>query len=325
MTPASAAAIERERPSPIALVAAFAAVYIFWGGTFLAIRWVVAELPPLFTIAVRCAGGSLILFAWLAWRGRLERVGGAHWVTAGVAGVFLFLGCHGILAWAEQRVSSAQAALYMTTIPLGLVGITALLDRRRPSAPVLAGLVLGVVGVAVLASGGGEHSGTLLDRLALAASGLFWAGGSLIATRGARPQSAPQATAMQLAAGALVLLVVGAAVGEAPQWDLARLSARGAGAMLFLIVCGTVLGMGAYVWLLRVTSPAAAGSYVFVNPIIALLLAWAVGDDVASVRMLVAAGLVVGAVALTRDRAHDGHAPAAGLGAGPTVPASRAS
>jgi len=167
-------------------------------------------------------------------------------------------------------VSSAQAALfYMTTIPLGLVGITAILERHRPSARVLAGLALGIAGVAVLARGGGAHSGTLVDRLALAACGLLWAAGSLIATRGSRPRSAPQATAMQLAAGAVALLLVSAAVGEAPAWTLAQLTVRGAGSLLFLIVCGTVLGMGAYVWLLRVTSPAAAGSYVFVNPILA--------------------------------------------------------
>ena len=73
---------ERERPATLALAAAFAAVYIFWGGTFLAIRWVVAELPPLFTIAMRCAGGAIVLFARLAWRGRLEHVGRA----AGVVG-----------------------------------------------------------------------------------------------------------------------------------------------------------------------------------------------------------------------------------------------
>lgn len=291
---------DQERPATLALVAAFAAVYVFWGGTFLAIRWVVAELPPLFTIAMRCAGGAIILFAVLAWTGRLERVGRAHWVTAAIAGVFFFVGCHGVLAWAEQRVSSAQAALYLTTIPLGLVGITAVLERRRPSARVLAGLAVGIAGIAVLAYGSGAHAGTPLDRLALAASGLSWAVGSVIATRGARPGSAPQATAMQLAAGAVALLLLGAAAGEAPNWDLAQLSARGAGSLLFLIVCGTVLGMGAYVWLLRVTSPAAAGSYVFVNPIIALMLASVVGDDVLTVRMLVAGVLVLGAVALTR-------------------------
>ena len=104
-----------------AVVAAFAAIYLMWSGTFLAIRYSVAEVPPLITIAIRCLGGAALLFAWLAWRG--ERLAGtrAQWRTALVAGAFLFLGCHALLAWAEQRVSSGEAALLMTAIPLWLV------------------------------------------------------------------------------------------------------------------------------------------------------------------------------------------------------------
>ncbi|HWN43696.1 MAG TPA: EamA family transporter, partial [Thermoanaerobaculia bacterium] len=103
------------------LIAAFAAIYVFWGGTFLAIRYAVAEVPPLLTIGIRCAGGAAILFLWLAARGQLERTTRAQWKVAGIAGVLLFLGCHGVLAWAEQRVTSGQAALLLTAIAPALV------------------------------------------------------------------------------------------------------------------------------------------------------------------------------------------------------------
>src|SRR5690349_5366964 len=98
------------------LVAAFAAIYVFWGATFLAIRYAVADVPPLLMMATRCGGGAAILFLWLAVRGQLERTTRAQWRVAALAGVLLFLGCHGILAWAEQSVSSGRAALLMTSI-----------------------------------------------------------------------------------------------------------------------------------------------------------------------------------------------------------------
>ena len=283
------------------LIAAFAAVYLFWGGTFLAIRYAVAEVPPLLTIAIRCAGGALILYIWLALRGQLERTTAAQWRIAAVAGALLFVGCHGVMAWAEQRVSSGQAALLLTSIPLGLVLLTAFLERRRPSGRVLAGLAIGMLGIAVLTHGPGTASGSLTDRLALAGSGLFWAAGSLIARHGARPESAAQSTAMQLATGTVAVLLASVLTGELSGWTPIDITPRALGALVFLVVCGTVLGFGAYTWLLRVTTPAAVGTYAFVNPVVALALAWMVGDESPSGRALIAAVLVIGAVLLTRN------------------------
>lgn len=286
------------------MVAAFAAIYLFWGGTFLAIRYAVAEVPPLLTIGIRCAGGTLILFVWLAARGRLERTTAAEWRVAALAGVLLFLGCHAVMAWAEQRVTSGQAALFLATIPLWLVLLDAAFRRRRPRARVIAGLAAGTLGVAVLTlQGGGDWSagGTLLDRVALAFCGLAWAAGSLIARHGARPASAVQSTTLQLATGAVAVLAASLATGELAGWDPATLSPRALASLAFLVVCGTVLAFAAYTWLLRVTTAAAVGTYAFVNPVVALGLAWAVGDEVASGRTLLAAALVVGAVLLIRE------------------------
>jgi len=281
-----------------AMIAAFAAIYLFWGGTFLAIRYAVAEVPPLLTIAIRCVGGSMLLYAWLVWRGGLERTTRQQWATSALAGAFLFVGCHGVLAWAEQRVSSGQAALFMTLIPIWMVAITSVRARKAPSRMVIAGLVLGTLGVALLAGGNGAWSGTLLDRLGLVGSALSWAIGSVIARDGARPSSAAQSTAMQLAAGGGVVLALSAATGELAGWSVAQVSSRGALSLGFLVVAGTVLGFGAYTWLLRVTTPAAVGTYAFVNPVVALALAWVTGDEPFAARTVAAALIVLGAVVL---------------------------
>jgi drug/metabolite transporter (DMT)-like permease len=285
-------------PSRFSIIAAFAAIYLFWGGTFLAIRYAVAEVPPLLTIGIRCVGGALVLYAWLVWRGGLERTTREQWLTSAIAGAFLFVGCHGVLAWAEQRVSSGQAALFATSIPLWLVLLTSLRERRTPARTVIAGLVIGTLGVALLARGNGQWSGTLLDRLALIGSGLSWAIGSVIGRDGARPASAAQSTAMQLAAGAVAVLALSLARGEFAALNLAEVTGRGAISVAYLVIAGTVLGFGAYSWLLQVSTPAAVGTYAFVNPVVALALAWAVGDEPFSLRTVAAAAIVLSAVVL---------------------------
>ena len=308
MTPPSSIRTERAG-SRLGIAAAFAAIYLFWGGTFLAIRYAVADVPPLLTIAVRCAGGAVLLYAWLLWRGGLQRSTREQWLTSAVAGAFLFVGCHGVLAWAEQRVSSGQAALFMTSIPLWLVLLTSVRERQAPSRMVIGGLVLGTVGVALLARGDGIWSGTVTDRLALIGSGLAWAIGSVIARDGARPASAAQSTAMQLAAGGAAVLALSLASGELAGWSLQQVTQRGVLSLAFLVVAGTVLGFGAYTWLLRVTTPAAVGTYAFVNPVVALALAWAVGDEPFSARTVGAGVTVLGAVVLIWSRSSRRQSP----------------
>jgi drug/metabolite transporter (DMT)-like permease len=294
----------RVTPSRASLVAAFAAVYVFWGGTFLAIRYAVAEMPPLLMMALRCLGGAAILFAWLAWRRQLERPTRAQWLTSLAAGAFLFVGCHGLLAVAEQRVSSGQAALYATSISLWIVLLDALERRVAPTRRVLVGIAVGTVGVAVLTAGDAS-SGTTVDKVLLLLGGLYWAAGSLVARDGARPRSAFQSTAMQLAAGAATLLVASGLTGEITSgWTPSAITPRGLASLGFLVICGTVLGFGAYTWLMRVAPPATVSTYAFVNPVVALTLGWAVGDDTIGVRTIVAAVLVIGAVLLTRQRSN---------------------
>jgi drug/metabolite transporter (DMT)-like permease len=282
------------------VAAAFAAIYLFWGATFLAIRYAVADLPPLLTIGVRCAGGAALLFLWLAARGELARAPLAHWRTAALAGVLLFLGCHSVMASVEQRVSSGETALVLTAIPLWLVVLEAARARRAPGWRVAIGLVLGASGVAVLSRSQPFLPGKTWDYAALVACAFAWALGSLVARHGPRPASAVQATAMQLAIGAVVVLLASALSPERALWAAIRVTPRAALSLGFLVVCGTALGLASYTWLLRVTSPAAVGTYAFVNPLIALLLGWSVGDNQLGPRTLLAAALVLSAVVVTR-------------------------
>jgi len=195
--------VNHPTPPRPALVAALAAIYVFWGATFLAVRYAVLVVPPMLIIVFRCAGGALILFAWLAWRRELERTTWAEWRTAAIAGLLLFLGSHVSLAWAEQRMSSGQAALFTSAIPLWIVLMESMKARTMPTARVLLGIALGIVGVGVLAGGSALRAGLPSDRALVTVGAFCWAAGSLVGRHGARPTSAIQTTAMQLACGAL--------------------------------------------------------------------------------------------------------------------------
>jgi drug/metabolite transporter (DMT)-like permease len=291
--------VSQPAPRRLTLTAAFAAIYFFWGATFLAVRYAVLVVPPMLIIVWRCAGGALILLAWLAWRRELERTTWAQWRTAAIAGLLLFLGSHVSLAWAEQRMSSGQAALFTSAIPLWIVLIESVKARAMPTARVLVGIGLGIVGVGVLAGGSALNAGRPSDRAIVALGAFCWAAGSLVGRHGARPASAIQGTAMQLACGALWVFTVSALRGDLSHFSLARLDLRTDVALIFLVVCGTVLAFASYTWLLRVASPAAVSSYAFVNPMVALALGVAVGDDVLSGRILFSAALVIAAVLLT--------------------------
>ena len=185
------------------------------------------------------------------------------------------------------------------------MALESVLLRRAPSRRIVLSLLLGVAGVAVL-TGGEGWSGGLTVRAVLLVSALFWAVGTVVVRRAGAPLPAAQSTAMQLGAGAVALLVASVAVGEPAGWRPSEITPRASLALVFLILGGTVLGFGAYTWLLRVTSSAAVSTYAFVNPLIALGLAWAVGDGELSPRTGVAAVLVVGAVIFTRESKRDG-------------------
>lgn len=287
-------------PARHAIVAAFAAIYVLWGSTFLAIRYAVEAVPPLVMIAVRCLLGAAILYAWLASRRSLVPASRREWATAAAAGALLFIGGHAVLAWAEQRVPSGRAALLLATIPLWLAVLEAMRLRRLPPVRVAAGLGLGLAGVALLS--GGDGGASLADHLWLVGASLAWAAGSLIARQGLSATPALQSTAMQLAAGGVFVVAGSLAAGELSEWSPADVTPRAAAALAYLVVGGTVIGFAAYTWLLRVSTPHAVGTYGFVNPVIALALAWAVGDEQASLATAAAGALIVGSVVLIRRR-----------------------
>lgn len=281
------------------ILIAFAAVYIIWGSTYLAIRIAIETLPPLLMVGSRFFIAGVILYAWARARGAAAPTA-VHWRSTTVIGVLLLVLGTGVVVWAEERVASGIAALLVSVVPLWIVLLQWIRPGgKRPNAWVIGGVVLGLAGLWMLISpgAGAEHRNLYVEGVLLIAA-LSWAIGSLYSKRAPLPKSKFLGTAMEMIAAGVVLLSAGLLSGEGGHLATGAASAQSWLALLFLIIFGSIIAFTAYVWLLATVSPTLVSTYAFVNPVVAVLLGWAVLSEPLSVRMLVAAAIIVGAVAL---------------------------
>ena len=289
------------KPPTWKIAAALAVVYVIWGSTYLAIRIGVETIPPLLMAGVRQTAAGLLLYAWLRGRGvaRPERV---HWRSAAIVGALMLLVGNGGVCWAEKYVPSGLTALLVATMPLWMVLLEWLWHgAARPSARIVCGLTLGFVGTGLLVAPGRFGGGSHVDpkgALALFAATVAWAAGSLYSRRARLPKSALLSAAMEMTAGGGLLLVASALLGEWGGSALATASARSVGAMVFLIVFGSMVAYSAYMWLMKVTTPARASTNAYINPIVAVVLGWWVAGEPVTARIAVAAGVIIVGVIL---------------------------
>jgi drug/metabolite transporter (DMT)-like permease len=283
------------------IIAAFASIYLVWGSTYLAIMYAVETIPPFLMGGARFLISGALLYAWARYRGGPKPTR-LHWRNAVIAGAFLLLGGNGAVVWAEQYVPSGLTALLVSILPFWLVIIEwARPPRRRPSGLVLAGLVLGFIGIIVLIGPGnigGDGDIPLLGALVLILGSLSWAIGSFWSRDAELPKSGLLTTGMEMLGGGVLLVIVGALSGELSGFDIQQVSTASAIGLLYLITFGSLIGFTSYIWLLDKVSPARLGTYAYVNPIVAVLLGWAIADESLTIRTGVAAAIVICAVAL---------------------------
>jgi drug/metabolite transporter (DMT)-like permease len=291
------------KPASRASIAiAFAIVYVVWGSTYLAIRYAIETLPPFLMAGARFIVAGLIVYAWVAWREGAPRPTAAEWKQSAIVGAFLLLGGNGAVVWAEQRVPSGIAALLVATLALWMVGLEwARPNGTRPTLPVIGGVLLGLVGVGILVGPQQLVGGDAVDpmgAIALIAASLSWAIGSLASRSPRMPRSVMLGAATQMLAGGTMLLVAGALRGEATNIRWEAMSAESIAAFAYLVVFGSLVGFTAYIWLLGHVSAASASTYAYVNPVVAVLLGWAIAGEPVGGRTLAAGAVIVLAVAL---------------------------
>jgi drug/metabolite transporter (DMT)-like permease len=282
------------------LITAFAAVYIIWGSTFLAIRYAIETMPPLLMAGIRFVIAGAILYAWAYFR-EGARANSKQWIGTAIVGALLLMGGNGAVSWAEQYVPSGLAALVVAVTPLWMVLFEWLRSGGdRPTAGVLVGVAMGFVGLVLLIGPGNIMGGRGVDArsaMVLTAGTLAWAAGSIYSRSLHLPRSARLSTGMQMLAGGTLLILVGALSGEAARFSMSAVSTKSLLALLYLIFFGAIIGFTAYIWLLTVTTAARVSTYAYVNPLVALILGWALADEPITARTLLAAAVILGAVA----------------------------
>lgn len=306
------------------LVLGFAAVYILWGSTYLAIRFAVETFPPFVMAGTRHLTAGLLLFLFLRIKG-VPLPKARHWRSAAIIGALLLLGGNGLVSWSEQRVPSGLAALIVASVPLWMALVQGIQKRRRPRTAVLLGLLVGLGGLVLLVVpgkfGGGEHVDTL-GAVALLAAALSWVIGSLYSRRAELPSSTLLAISMEMIAGGVILWVTGLALGEGARIHADAFTSKSVLSLGYLIVFGSLIGFSAYIWLLKVSTPARVTTYAYVNPVVAVFLGWVFGNEPLTLRVALSAAAIVGAVAIIIRYGGDSRAPAPS-GAGAALAGSR--
>jgi drug/metabolite transporter (DMT)-like permease len=303
-------ATRRARIYSIQLALAFAAIYLVWGSTYLAIRYAVETIPPLVTAGIRHSIAGAVMFAWAWMRG--FRPTRAHWISGCVLGALFFLIGHGTLHWAEQYVGSGLAALLIATEPMFIVVLAWSIGQQKISRLSALGLGLGVLGVALLT--GFELSikgSSVLGLLAVLLGSFAWSAGVVISPKLKLPTDALGRTALPTICGAVMLLAAAGVTGEFHATHWAAISLKSFLGLAYLIVFGSLIAFTSYVWLLQKCPPALVATHTYANPVVAVFLGWLLASEVLTMRVALASVAILGAIVLIRKGERSTKAPAA--------------
>ena len=299
IVPNRQSATSHDRGYSLKLAFAFAAIYLIWGSTYLAIRYAVETIPPLLAAGVRHSIAGAILLAW-AWA-RGFRPTREHWRAGLIVGALFFLGGHGSLHWAEQYVGSGLAALLIATEPMFILVLAWAIGQQTVSRVSAMGLGLGVVGVAILVGAELTMKGSsLIGLMAVLAGSLSWAAGVVISPEVKLPSDALGRTAVPLVCGAAMLLATAGLTGEFRALHWSSISLRSILGLGYLIVFGSIVAFTAYTWLLQRCPPALVATHTYANPVVAVLLGWLLASEPLTMRVVLASVAILGAIVLIR-------------------------
>ncbi|MGA2810998.1 MAG: EamA family transporter [Candidatus Acidiferrum sp.] len=286
-------------PNRLAVIAAFFAIYVIWGSTYLAIRFAVETIPPLYTAGFRHLAAGLILLAWCL--AKRLRPTGAQVRASLVIGILFFLIGHGPLHWAETHVPSGLAALLIAIEPIIVFFMFSIAERRwRVNATLLGGVFLGLAGVGLLLGRSLLIStpGMAVGGMAILLGATSWSLGIVYSRRSKLSGNPLLLSALSLLSGAVLLLAAGTVFGEYRGFSLTAVTARSWWALGFLIVFGSVIAFTAYNWLLEHFSPTLVTTHTYVNPIVAVLLGWWFAGEAVTVNVILATVVIIAAVML---------------------------
>jgi drug/metabolite transporter (DMT)-like permease len=283
------------------IILAFAAVYIIWGSTFLAILFAIRSIPPFLMAGTRFLIAGLIMYAIARFQGA-PRPEFPTWKSAAIVGACLLFFGNGGVTIAEKWVPSGLAALLVATVPIYIALLGWITRTAPPPKPVVwLGLIGGFAGVGLLvgpafaAPGRGNH--LALGMSILLIGSFLWSAGSIYSRTVKHSPSLILAAGQQMISGGVLLLLAGFALGEERGFDVHRATWLSIGAFIYLVLIGALIGYTAYFYLLRHCDPAKVATYAYVNPVVAMILGTFFAHETLSGRSIVGAALIIGSVA----------------------------
>ena len=287
------------KPPLFQTLLAFAAIYVIWGSTFLAIRIGVLAISPILFAALRFFTAGLLLFVYVLLN-RHKVPTRQQWTSIAILATLIFLLNYGLLFWAESRVPSGTASIMLATIPaFTAVAEILLLRTRRFTLPLALALLMGLAGVATLMLPTGPLATRAIDTpgaLALIAAAIFWSIASALSRKLPLPPSKLMSAATQMLLGGALLMLTAAATGQFRTFHPAEVPRQAWYALAYLIFAGSLLAFSAYVWLISHQSPTRVGTYAYVNPIVAVAIGTFIAHEPLAPRTLAGAALILIAV-----------------------------
>ncbi|MDY6948878.1 MAG: EamA family transporter [Pseudomonadota bacterium] len=284
----------------VGMLAAFAAIYFFWGTTYLAIAVAIREIPPFISGTSRFLLAALVMYVWVRWRDP-RPMANVDLKMAALTGVLLSGVGNGLVVWAQQGIASGIAALIVTAVPVIVLLLDwAFFSKRAPTRQALIGTTIAVAGVVAIVthtrSLSGEANPLYVVALLLATVG--WSFGTLVQKRTVQPGTVLSFTCAQMLFGGLFQLGMSFVDREWATFDPSAVTWSSLAAVAYLIVFGSIVGLNCYLWLLtRVAAPKVA-TYALVNPVVALLLGSLVLNEQLTALAVSAAALVLAGVSL---------------------------
>jgi len=290
---------EAQRQQRLLVILAFGLVYLFWGSTYLGIRIAIEHIPPALMCATRFLLSGILMLGYCTFTGHKIHYSARQLWQMAVVGIMLLMGGNLTLSYAEEHVASGLAALILASTPLWFLVLDTLLLGDHHIAPrAMIGLGLGVVGIVVLLWP--KLTGTGLSQMWASLSLLFasfvWALGSVLSKRWQSSDVDPfSATAWQMLAAGLANLLIAVAVGD---FSRVMWTARGIAAVCYLVICGSLIGYTAYIWLLAHVPTSKVSTYAYVNPVVAVFLGWLVLHEPVDAYIVAGSVIVIASVVL---------------------------
>lgn len=292
-----------KEPSKLLVLAAFAALYLIWGSTYLGIRIGIQSIPPFFLVGTRFLVAGAILYCWCLSKGEkapsLKIFG-----TMSVGGVLMLFMGNGAVSWAEQYLPSGIAAIIVATVPLWFI----LLDKSQwkyhfSNKIIILGILVGFAGVLLLFAGKGSvdflgDKMKLISFFVLLTGTVAWATGSLYSKYKKVEASVTMKAAVQMLAAGIVSILAGLLGGEQNHIVLSQISWQSITALFYLIIMGSLIGYMSYIWLLSVRPASIVGTYAYVNPVVAVFLGWLIADEQITIQQIIALGVILAGVIL---------------------------